>query len=201
MIYTIISIHKNKYKEHNKEALFKIIDDFGVSKFPEYFSDHFYISSVNSVFKYKDFISKEKSFDYQKELKLNKEKTLYSNAFYMILDENKNILDIYELIRDYKKSRNIKDKKKINYFSYWKEKHSTQSYRNSIKRTERNYSFIIQEYINLKECEKIGIKVRKKRMSLFPDLYITAKYDDYMGRKYKNNKTWKNKKIDHQWQK
>lgn len=201
MIYTIISIHKDKYKEHNKEALFKIIDDFGVSKFTEYFSDHFYISSNNSIFKYKDFVSKEKFFDYQSELNLNKQKTLYSNAFYMILDENKNILDIYELIRDYKKSRNIKQKKEVNYFLYWKQKCSTQSYRNSIKRTERKHSFLIQEYINLKEYEKIGIKARKKRMSLFKDLYIAAKYDDYIERKYKDNKTWKNKKIDHQWQK
>lgn len=201
MIYTIISIHKNKYKEHDKEALFKIIDDFGISKFTEYFSDHFYISSAQSLFKYKDFISKEKSFDYQYEIKTNKEKTLYSNAFYMILDENKNILDIFELIRDYKKSRSIKDKKKVNYFSYWKEKRSTQSYRNSIKRTGEKSSFIIQEYINLKECEKIGIKVRKKRMSLFSELYIAIHYDDYTERQYKNNKTWKNKKINHQWQK
>lgn len=201
MKYTIISIHKEKYKEHGKESLFKLIDEFGIRKFSECFSDYFYISSKQNLFKYKDFISQEKRFYIQDEIKLNLKKTLFSNAYYMILDEYKNILNISVLIDDYKRSRNVKDSKRINYVLYWKEKHSTQSYRNSIKRSGKKSSLIIKEHKNLKECEENGIKVRRRRLSLFSDIYISANYHDRVERQYEDNKTWKNKKIAKQWQK
>lgn len=194
MIYTIISIHKKKYKEHSKEAVFKIIDAFGQYKFTQYFSEFFYTSSKQGNFVYKEYETRKK-INYDGYL-ATETKRIYSNAYYILLGEDGYPVNLNLLISDYNKSRKVK---KVSNKTI--KNRSTQKHRNSIKREGIDYPGIIKEYCNLLECQRFSIKIRKKRFKLFSNLYIARKFEDYNGRCYKDNKTWKNKKINKQWAK
>lgn len=193
MQYTIISIHNKKYKEHSKEALFKIVDDFGLNKFVNYFKEYFFMSSTEGSFIYKEY--KSKKYDNYENVFIEEDKKIYSNAYYIILGEDGYPINLNNFLSDYKQSRKIIDK------SYgWKQKNrGTQKYRNRCKKENKRSSGIIQEYINLLETKEYGVKVRSKRLNLMFSIYIAGRYEDYQGRMYVDNKTWKNNKVKKQW--
>lgn len=201
MNYTIISVHNLKYKNHSKKDLFNLIDDYGMYRFLRDFGEYFYISGKNSNFLYKKYKTESKYSDYYGWT--TTEKSLYSNIYYIIYDERKNVVSLSELINDYRKSRKLNKKEN----SYQEKEQirkfhrSTQSFRNEIKSERKTYKGFISEIKQSITAKEYKVKIRAERKSILK-CYIWDRYDDYKDTKNANtNKTWKNKKIDKQWNK
>lgn len=188
--YKIQEFTGEVYFYDDKKSIFELIDWFGVYRFYSLFTNHFVVGEGNIHHSEKkvqsggyfceESNSFHKYFDYV---------TIKRSGNFIIRDVFGKVVDISELVSDYRKSRGIDNKEK-----------NKPIYNRWAKKRERPQVFKIRKGLkkeyqqNLFDIEEGYIKVRKKRHQyLKPDFYPEG--HEING----SPKSWKDQKKLKQW--